>query len=130
MDGMMTCQVQLSYRKGNGRRGCAREGAVPGAGVGPGSGGNRVRFQGELEQDGEYENRILREMTFYSWVQCLVLQCIHALRQYFGFCKYFTHFSTMRQTRILMRFFSSRFEWRSVPSRRFWLQSCYARFAL
>ena len=41
-----------SYRKGNGRRGGAREGAVPGAGVGPGSGGNRVRFHGELEQDG------------------------------------------------------------------------------
>ena len=28
----------------------------------------------------------------------------------------------MRQTRILMRFFSIRFEWRSVPSRCFWLQ--------
>ena len=39
-----------SYRKGNGRRGGAREGAVPGAGVGPGSGGNR--FQEVLEQDG------------------------------------------------------------------------------
>ena len=25
---------------------------MPGAGVGPGSGGNRVKFQGELEQDG------------------------------------------------------------------------------
>ena len=41
-----------SYRKNNGRRGGAREGGVPGAGVGPGSGGNRVRFQEELEQDG------------------------------------------------------------------------------
>ena len=41
-----------SYRKGNGRRGGAREGAVPGAGVFPSSGGNRVKFQGELEQDG------------------------------------------------------------------------------
>ena len=39
-------------RKGNGRREGACEGAVPGAGVGPGSGGNRVRFQGVLEQDG------------------------------------------------------------------------------
>ena len=36
-----------SYRKNNGRRGGAREGGVPGAGVGPGSGGNRVRFQAE-----------------------------------------------------------------------------------
>ena len=36
-----------SYRKSNGRRGGAREGGVPGAGVGPGSGGNRVRFQAE-----------------------------------------------------------------------------------
>ena len=41
-----------SYRKNNGMRGGAREGAVPGAGVGPGSGGNRVRFQEVLEQDG------------------------------------------------------------------------------
>ena len=46
-----------SYRKNNGRRGGAREGAVPGAGVGPGSGGNRVRFQGELEQDGVPANK-------------------------------------------------------------------------
>ena len=36
-----------SYRKNNGRRGGAREGGVPGAGVGPGSGGNRVKFQAE-----------------------------------------------------------------------------------
>ena len=35
-----------SYRKGNGRRGGAREGAVPGAGVGLGSGGNRVSWGG------------------------------------------------------------------------------------
>ena len=35
-----------SHRKGNGRRGGAREGAVLGAGVGPGSGGNRVRYNG------------------------------------------------------------------------------------
>ena len=45
-----------SYRKNNGRRG-AREGAVPGAGVGPGSGSSRVRFQGELEQDGVLVNK-------------------------------------------------------------------------
>ena len=42
----------LSYRKNNGRRGGAREGGVPCAGVGPGSGGSRVKFQEELEQDG------------------------------------------------------------------------------
>ena len=36
-------QVNPSYRKGNGGRGGAREGVVPGAGVGPCSGGNRVR---------------------------------------------------------------------------------------
>ena len=36
-----------SYRKNNGRRGGAREGGVLGAGVGPGSGGNRVKFQAE-----------------------------------------------------------------------------------
>ena len=41
-----------SYRKGTGRIGGAREGAVPGAGVDPGSGGNRVRFQEMLEKDG------------------------------------------------------------------------------
>ena len=41
-----------TYRKGNGRRGGAREGPVPGAGVGPGSGGNRVRLQEILEKDG------------------------------------------------------------------------------
>ena len=46
-----------SYRKNNGRRGGAREGAVPGAGVGPGSGSSRVRFQGELEQDGVPVNK-------------------------------------------------------------------------
>ena len=40
-----------THRKGNGRRG-AREGPVPGAGVGPGSGGSRVRFQEILEKDG------------------------------------------------------------------------------
>ena len=39
-------------------------------------------------------------------------------------------FSTLRQTRILMRSFSIWFEWRSVPSRCFWLQFCFARFAL
>ena len=47
----------LSYRKGNGRRGGAREGAVPGAGVGPGFGGNRVRFQEMLENDGVPANK-------------------------------------------------------------------------
>ena len=41
-----------SHRKNNGRRGGAREEVVLGAGVGPGSGGNRVRFQGVLEQGG------------------------------------------------------------------------------
>ena len=41
-----------SYRKGNGRRGGAREVAVPGAWVSPGSGGSRVRFQEILEKDG------------------------------------------------------------------------------
>ena len=45
-------QGNPSYRKGNGGRGGAREGPVPGVGVGPGSGGNSVRFQGVLEQDG------------------------------------------------------------------------------
>ena len=34
-----------TYRKGNGRRGGAREGPVLGAGVGPCSGGGRVNFQ-------------------------------------------------------------------------------------
>ena len=46
-----------SYRKNNGRRGGAREGAVPGARVAPGSGGDRVRFQVELEQDGVPANK-------------------------------------------------------------------------
>ena len=40
-----------THRKGNGRRGGAQEGPVPGAGVGPGSGGSRVRFQEILEKD-------------------------------------------------------------------------------
>ena len=42
----------------------------------------------------------------------------------------FHTFSTLLRTRILQRSFSIRFEWRSVPSRRFWLQSCSAQFAL
>ena len=41
-----------TYRKGNGRRGGTREGPVPVAGVGPGSGGGRVKFQEILEKDG------------------------------------------------------------------------------
>ena len=42
----------------------------------------------------------------------------------------FHTFSTLRRTRILERSFSIRFEWKSVPSRCFWLQFCSARFAL
>ena len=42
----------------------------------------------------------------------------------------FHTFSTLLRTRILQRSFSIRFEWRSVPSRRFWLQSCSSQFAL
>ena len=54
-----------------------------------------------------------------SWVQCLVQQWIHALRQYSGgFGRNYT-FSTWRQTRFLKRCFPIRFEWRSVPSRCF-----------
>ena len=45
------------YRKGNGRRGGAREGVVPGAGAGPCSVGNRVRFQEMLENDGACEQK-------------------------------------------------------------------------
>ena len=55
-------------------------------------------------------------------MQCFVQQWIHALRQYFGGfgrVDVFHTFSTLRQTRILKRFFSFRFEWRSVPSRCF-----------
>ena len=66
-----------------------------------------------------YESWILREMTFSSWVQCLVQQWIHVLRQYSGgFGRMYT-FSTWWQTRFLERCFSIRFEWRSVPSRCF-----------
>ena len=42
----------------------------------------------------------------------------------------FHTFSTLRRTRILKHSFSTRFEWRSVPSRRFWLLSCSAQLAL
>ena len=42
----------------------------------------------------------------------------------------FHTFSALRRTRIPERFFCIRFEWRSVPSRCFWLQFCFARFAL
>ena len=54
-----------------------------------------------------------------SWVQCLVQQWIHVLRQYSGdFGRIYT-FSTWWQTRSLKLCFSIRFEWRSVPSRCF-----------
>ena len=54
-----------------------------------------------------------------SWVQCLVQQWTHVLRQYSGgFGRMYT-FSTLRRTRFLKRCFSIRFEWRSVPSRCF-----------
>ena len=54
-----------------------------------------------------------------SWVQCLVQQWIHVLRQYSGdFGRIYT-FSTWWQTLFLKRCFSIRFEWRSVPSRCF-----------
>ena len=56
---------------------------------------------------------------FTSWVQCLVQQWIHVLRQFYGgFGRMYT-FSTWRRTRFLKRCFSIRFEWRSVPSRCF-----------
>ena len=42
----------------------------------------------------------------------------------------FHTFSTLRRARILKRFFSIRFEWRSVHSRCFRLQLCFAWFAL
>ena len=42
----------------------------------------------------------------------------------------FHTFSQLRQTWILMRSFSIRFKWRSVPSRSFWLQFCFVRIAL
>ena len=54
-----------------------------------------------------------------SWVQCLVQQWIHVLRQFSGdFGRIYT-FSTWWQTRFLKRCFSIRFEWRGVPSRCF-----------
>ena len=54
---------------------------------------------------------------FSSWVQCLVQQWTHVLRQYSGgFGRMYT-FSTWWQTLFLKRYFSIRFEWRSVPSR-------------
>ena len=56
---------------------------------------------------------------FSSWVQCLVQQWIHVLRQYSGgFGRIYT-LSTWWQNRFLKRCFSIRFEWRSVPSRCF-----------
>ena len=54
-----------------------------------------------------------------SWVQCLVQQWIHVLRQYSGGFGRLYIFSTWWQTRFLKRHFSIRFEWRSVPSRCF-----------
>ena len=61
-----------SYRKGNGRRGGDREGAVLGAGVGPGSGGNKVRFQEMLEKDGVLANKVVlgwRLLMLHRWVR-------------------------------------------------------------
>ena len=56
---------------------------------------------------------------FSSWVQCLVQQWMHVLRQYSGGFGRMYIFSTWWQTRLLKRHFSIRFERRSVPSRCF-----------
>ena len=55
--------------------------------------------------------------TFSASVLCVTMDVFHT-------------FSTLRRTRILKRSFSIRFEWRSMPSRCFWLQFCFAGFAL
>ena len=82
----------LSYRKGNGRRGGAREEAVPGAGVGPGPGGNRVRFQEMLEKDGVPANKsgVGEEAPSAAQVgqgktqRAMIFEAVEALRSLLG----------------------------------------------
>ena len=76
-----------------------------------------------------YESWILREMTFLrgcnAWFNSGYMLCVSTLEAMNDFYT----FSTLRRTRILKLSFSIWFEWRSMPSRCFWLQSCSARFA-
>ena len=76
------------------------------------------------------ENGILREMTISvgAILGSIVDTCSATVTLVAS--DVFHTFSTLRRTRILMRSFSIRFEWRSVPSRRFWLLSCSAQHAL
>ena len=57
-------------------------------------------------------------ICLFPWVQHLVRQWIHVLRQA---SDVFHTLSTLWRTRITERSFSIRFEWRSVPIQHFWL---------
>ena len=76
-----------------------------------------------------HENWNFREIHLFrwrnTWLDSGYMLCVSLL----VIMDEFHTFSTLRQTWILKRFFSIRFEWRSVPSRCFWLQFCFARFA-
>ena len=76
------------------------------------------------------ENEILREMTISvgEILGSTVDTCSATVTLVAS--DVFHTFSTLRRTRILECSFSFRFEWRSVPSRRFWLLSCSAQLAL
>ena len=54
-----------------------------------------------------------------SWVQCLVQQWIHVLRQVLWWLWKTVHIFFVAADLISKRHFSIRFEWRSVPSRCF-----------
>ena len=77
----------------------------------------------------EYVNWNFREIPFSrgrnTWLDSGYMLCVSTV----VIMDEFHTFSMLRQTWILMRFFSTRFEWRSVPSRCFWLQFCFAPFA-
>ena len=74
-----------------------------------------------LGVDCENENWDFREMPFFVGA-ILGLTVDTCSASVLVIMDEFHTFSTLRQTWILMRFFSIRFEWRSVPTRCFWLQ--------
>ena len=88
------------------------------------SGGHCSGRLGVAEEFLDFSGRCL-----FLWVQCLFdsgyMLCVITLVA----SDVFHTFSTLRRTRILKCFFSL-FSQRSVPSRRFWLQSCSAQLAL
>ena len=85
---------------------------------------------GRLGVAHEYDDGIFREMPLFrgcnTWLDSGYMLCVSTLAT----MDEFHSSSTLRRTQTLKLSFSIRFGWRSVPSRCFWLQFCFARFAL